>query len=87
MNVTVYLGMYVIMVYCFVPPGGMTTELERQFQVHLKDFLVLTQSEGVAPEMQMHFKEFMVNINRYGEEVLPLVNKKKKKDRNASGRS
>ena len=39
------------------------TELDRQFQAHLKD-LVMTQPEGIVSEVQLHFKDLMVNFSR-----------------------
>ena len=43
----------------------MASELDRQLQAHLKD-LLMTQPEGVVPEVQLYIKELMVNFSRYG---------------------
>ncbi|CAH3122935.1 unnamed protein product [Pocillopora meandrina] len=38
-------------------------ELDRQLQAHLKD-LLMTQPDGVVPEVQLYIKELMVNFSR-----------------------
>ncbi|KAL9983787.1 hypothetical protein ACROYT_G006017 [Oculina patagonica] len=42
---------------------AMASELDRQLQAHLKD-LLMTQPEGVVPEVQLYIKELMVNFSR-----------------------
>ncbi|KAJ7336610.1 Mediator of RNA polymerase II transcription subunit 24 [Desmophyllum pertusum] len=42
---------------------AMAFELDRQLQAHLKD-LLMTQPEGIVPEVQLYMKELMVNFSR-----------------------
>ncbi|XP_048584431.1 mediator of RNA polymerase II transcription subunit 24 [Nematostella vectensis] len=43
---------------------AIAAELDCQFQALMKEYFLLTQSEGAIPEIQMHIKDLMINFNR-----------------------